>query len=424
MNNLELSKTEAASIVLNSQLLDGKTKFSKGKNGFADIINKLGYVQIDTISVINRAHHHILWSRRNDYREKHLHDLQTKDKLIFEYWTHAMSFIPMQDYRYALPRMQNFNKPKSEWLKYRYNQSKKYFTPVLERIKNEGPLSSSDFENDSGKKGGTWWEWKPAKTALEYLFWKGDLMISERKNFQKYYDLTERVLPNNIDTKFPSKKELSYYFVRRALSSLGIASDREILKFMQPGKTTVSDLQIADKNSITRAINELCESGEVIPITIEADHKFTNYALSETIKSANSRKKFPSNIHLLSPFDNLIIQRERTKRLFDFDYAIECYLPAPKRKFGYFVVPILWGDKFVGRFDPKADRSTNTLIINNIVFEDIRIDYDELIPKFVTALSKFASFNNCNKIKVKKCKPGSVKSFLKNSIRNNLSGNF
>ena len=421
MNNLQLSKSEAASIVLNSQLLDSKTKFSKGKNGFGEIINKLGYVQIDTISVINRAHHHILWSRKNDYKKTHLHDLQAKDKLIFEYWTHAMSFIPMQDYRYALPRMENFNNPKSKWLKYRYNQSKKHFSNILERIKNEGPLSSSDFENDKGKKGGTWWEWKPAKTALEYLFWKGDLMICERKKFQKYYDLTERVLPHNINTKFPSQKELSYYFVKRALSSLGIATEKEILKFMQPGKTTVSDLQIVDKNSITKAIDELCESGEVIPLMIEADHNLKNYALSETINAAKNRRKFSSNIHLLSPFDNLIIQRERTKRLFDFDYAIECYVPAHKRKFGYFVVPMLWKDKFAGRLDPKADRSTNTLIINNIVFEDFQIDYDELIPKLSSALWKFALFNGCDKIVVKKCSPASVKTFLKISIKNNFN---
>ena len=420
MNNLQLSKTEAARIVLKSQLLDGEAKFAKGKNGFAEIIKRLGYVQIDTISVISRAHHHILWSRKNDYKEKFLHDLQAKDKLIFEYWTHAMSFIPMQDYRYALPRMENFNKPKSKWLKYRYNQSKKYFSPILKRIKNEGPLSSSDFENDAGRKGGTWWDWKPAKTALEYLFWKGDLMVSERKNFQKYYDITERVLPENIDTRIPTKKELSYYFVKRALSSFGIASEREILKFMQPGKATVSDLQIADKNSITKALDELVESGKVIQLTIEDDHKLKNYAFSETINTASSRKKFSSNIHLLSPFDNLIIQRERTKRLFDFDYSIECYVPAPKRKFGYFVIPILWGDKFVGRFDPKAERSTNTLIINNIVFEDMQIEYEDLFPKLSSALWKFALFNGCDNIVVKKCKPASVKEFLKTSIRNNL----
>ena len=415
MNSLQLSKSEAARIVLKSQLLDGKSKYQKGKNGFAEIINNLGYVQIDTISVINRAHHHILWTRKNDYKEKHLHDLQAKDKLIFEYWTHAMSFIPMKDYRYSLPRMENFEKPKSKWLKYRYNQSKNYFAPVLERIKNEGPLSSSSFEN-TGKKGGTWWEWKPTKTALEYLFWKGDLMISERKNFQKYYDLREKVLPGNINTTAPSKNELSYFFVRRALSSLGIATEKEILKFMQPGKNTESDLQIADKNSLKKMIDELCESGEVIPVVIEGDHKIKNYAFNETISSAGKKKKFSSKIHILSPFDNLIIQRERTKRLFDFDYTVECYVPANKRKFGYFVTPILWGDQFMGRLDPKADRKSGALIINKIALEDSSIELDEFLPSFAEAIINFAAFNGCSKITIKKCTPTSVKAMLKSSI--------
>ncbi|MEJ2617661.1 MAG: crosslink repair DNA glycosylase YcaQ family protein, partial [Ignavibacteriaceae bacterium] len=189
MNRFNISSEKASQIVLNAQLLNKNHKYSGGKKSTAGIIKKLRYVQIDTISVINRAHHHILWTRNNKYSEKHLHDLQAKEKQIFEYWTHAMSFIPMEDYRYSLPRMKNFKKPKSKWLKYRFNQSRKYFNYVLDRIKEEGQLSSSDFGNDTGKKGGTWWEWKPTKTALEYLFWQGDLMISERKNFQKYYDL-------------------------------------------------------------------------------------------------------------------------------------------------------------------------------------------------------------------------------------------
>jgi uncharacterized protein len=412
MNNLQLSKSEAARIVLNSQLLDGKSKFQKGKKGLIDIINKLSYVQIDTISVISRAHNHILWTRKNDYKEKHLHDLQAKDKLIFEYWTHAMSFIPIEDYRFSLPRMKNFEKPKSKWLKYRYNQSKNYLAPVLERIKNEGPLSSSSFEND-GKKGGTWWQWKPAKTALEYLFWKGDLMISERKNFQKYYDLRERVLPGNINTTLPSKSELSYFFVRRALSSLGIATEREILKFMQPGKTTESDLQIADKSSMKKAIDEICESGEITSVIIEGDSNAKNYVLNQTISDAGKRKRSSSKVYILSPFDNLIIQRERTKRLFDFDYTIECYVPAHKRKFGYFVTPVLWGDKFIGRFDPKADRKNSTLIINNISFENNSIDLDVFLPAFANALISFASFNECDKVLIKKCTPHALKTALK-----------
>ena len=417
MDSFKISRDEASQIVLNAQLLNGIPKVPKGKKGTAGIIHKLGYIQIDTISVINRAHHHILWTRNNNYSEKHLHDLQAKDKLIFEYWTHAMSFIPMEDYRYSLPRMINFRKPKSKWLKHRFNQSKKYFDYVLDMIKNEGELSSSDFENDTGKKGGTWWEWKPTKTALEYLFWQGDLMISERKNFQKFYDLRERVLPGNIDTTMPSNKELSRYFIKHALTSLGVASEKEILKYMQPGKSTVSDLQIVDKAAMKKTIDELHESGELISLLIKEDHKTVNYAFPESGNVITKRKKAASQIHLLSPFDNLIIQRERTKRLFNFDYAIECYLPPSKRKYGYFVVPILWKNKFAGRLDPKADRQNETLIINNLVFEDDFQDYEEFIFLFSQKLKSFAEFNYCKKILIKKSHPKSVKSLLQSNLK-------
>ena len=417
MSNLEISRDAASQIVLHAQLLSGNSKVLKGKKGTAGIINKLGYIQIDTISVINRAHHHILWTRNNNYSEKHLHDLQTKDKLIFEYWTHAMSFIPMEDYHYSLPRMINFAKPKSKWLKYRFNQSKKYFDYVLDRIKNEGQLSSSDFENDTGRKGGTWWDWKPTKTALEYLFWRGDLMISERKNFQKFYDLRERVLPGNVDTTMPSNKELSRYFIRHALNSLGVASEKEILKYMQPGKTTVSDLQIVDKAAMKKTIDELHESGEIISLLTEKDHKAVNYAFPESSNIITKRKKTAPQTHLLSPFDNLIIQRERTKRLFNFDYAIECYLPPSKRKYGYFVVPILWNNKFAGRLDPKADRQNETLIINNLVFEDDFKDYEEFIFLFSQKLKSFAEFNYCKKIIIKKSHPKPIKSLLQSNLK-------
>jgi uncharacterized protein YcaQ len=417
MDNYEISRDEASRIVLNAQLLNGNSKLPGGKNGTAGIINKLGYIQIDTISVIKRAHHHILWTRNNDYSEKHLHDLQANDKLIFEYWAHAMSFIPMEDYRYSLPRMINFRKPKSKWLKYRFNQSRKYFDYVLDRIKSEGQLSSSDFENDTGKKGGTWWDWKPTKTALEYLFWRGDLMISERKNFQKFYDLRERVLPDNIDTTMPSDKELSRYFIRHALGSLGIASEKEILKYMQPGKSTVSDLQIVDKAAMKKSIDELHESDEIISFFIEGDHKAVNYAFPESSNIITKRKNTIPQIHLLSPFDNLVIQRERTKRLFRFDYAIECYLPESKREYGYFVLPVLWKNKFAGRLDPKADRREETLIINNLVFENDFKDYEEFIFPFLQKLRSFADFNNCKKIIIKKCSPASAKSLLQTGLK-------
>ena len=419
MNTINISRDEAVQIVLNAQLLNGNSKLLKGKSGTAGIINKLGYIQIDTISVINRAHHHTLWTRNNNYSEKHLHDLQANDKFIFEYWTHAMSFIPMEDYRYSLPRMKNFKKPKSKWLKYRFNQSQKYFGYVLNRIKNEGQLSSSDFENDTGKKGGTWWDWKPTKTALEYLFWQGDLMISERKKFQKFYDLKEKVLPGNIDTAMPSIKELSSYFIIHALNSLGIASEKEILKFMQPGKSKVSDLQIVDKASMKNTIDALLEKGDIIHLFIGNDHKTLNYATPEIIEDIHGRQKRTSHVHILSPFDNLIIQRERTKRLFNFDYAVECYLPPSKRKYGYFVTPILWNNKFAGRFDPKADRKKDTLVINNLVFENDFKVQDKFISLFSEKLKSFAEFNNCRKVVIKKCTPVSIKKIIINQLKNN-----
>lgn len=412
MNKQQISKTEAADLVLNSQLLIGKFKPEKGRIGSAEIINKLGYVQIDTISVINRAHHHILWTRNHNYAEKHLHDIQSKDKLIFEYWTHAMSFVPMKDYRFFLHRMQNFEKPKSNWLKYRFEESQKYFKPVLERIKNEGMLSSSDFENESGHKAGNWWEWKPVKTALEYLFWRGDLMVSERRGFQKYYDLRERVLPENIDMTLPDETELNKFFILRALNSLGVATEKEIQKFMQPGKNEISDLQVTERKTMRRIINEMCEAGEIIPLLIEFDHKITNYTLPETLKNINKKKNNPAKVHILSPFDNLVIQRDRTKRLFDFDYTIECYLPEHKRKYGYFVLPILWGNKFAGRMDCKAERKTKKLFVINLVFENGFIDYENFIPHFKEQLFKFSVFNGCENLIIKKCLPGKVKKIL------------
>ena len=417
MTSFNISREEASLTAIDAQLLNSNLKLPKGKSSTAGIINKLRYIQIDTISVINKAHHHILWTRNNNYSEKHLHDLQAKDKLIFEYWTHAMSFIPMEDYRYSLPRMLNFKKPKSKWLKYRFNQSKKYFNYVLDRVKEEGQLSSSDFENDTGKKGGTWWEWKPTKTALEYLFWQGELMISERKNFQKYYDLRERVLPGNIDLTFPSKKELSRYFIQHALNSLGVATEKEILKFMQPGKSKVSDLQVVDKPTMKRTLDELHEDGNIISLFIENDHKTIYYGLPGIIEEIPERKKRISHVHLLSPFDNLIIQRERTKRLFSFDYAIECYLPPSKRKYGYFVTPILWNNNFAGRLDPKADRQNETLIIKNIVFEnDFKIQ-DKFLSMFSEKLKSFAEFNNCRRIVIKKCTPVSIKKIIVDQLK-------
>ncbi len=395
MQNISISKKQARKIILQSQLLANNHK-QKAEGNLLSIIDSLGYVQIDTISVINRAHHHILRTRDSSYKEADLHSLQTKQRAVFEYWGHAMSYLPIKDYRYYLPKMRKFENPSSNWGNMMLQKGQDAMQMVIDRIKAEGPLSAKDFKTDK-IKGGAWWDWKPAKIALELLFWKGNLMINERKNFQKYYDLKERVLPDDIDTTYPSDDELSEFLIFKALTALGVSSEKEIRKFLQPGTIRDADIQMIGSEKVKTKLKQLQEDKKIIPLKIE-NNKTIYYMLKEKqdildLSLSNSQK-----IHLLSPFDGLIIQRERVKTFFDFDYSIECYVPEPKRKYGYFVLPILWKDKLIGRIDPKADRKNKTLIINNLYFEPSFKEIDDFLPLLKNKLTEFATFNGCEKL--------------------------
>ncbi|KPL06642.1 hypothetical protein AMJ86_07700 [bacterium SM23_57] len=402
MKQLQISSELARRLALHSQLLDGGTELPEDKEGVAQTIEKLGYIQIDTINVIERAHHHTLWTRRPDYHQDMLHQLQAVDRRVFEYWGHAASYLPMSDYRYYLPKMRNFMKSESNWWRNWMKKHGHLMKPVLERIRNEGPLSSKDFEPPPGSTRGPWWDWKPTKAALEILFWQGDLMISERRNFQRVYDITERVLPQGIDTRDPDEDELGQFLVRRALSAYGVATEKEIR----------DHIHAANKNVISKSINDLIVTGKVIPINIEGNTKTPYYTLTESIEKSANLTPTASQVFLLSPFDNLIIQRNRTTRLFGFDYALECYVPPAKRKYGYYVLPILWGEQFVGRLDPKVDRRKKTLIIRHLILEPDFSPSGEFLSAFVGKLSDFSRFNQCEKIVLEKTTPSEMKEKL------------
>jgi len=416
-----LTRESARRIALKAQMLDGCTDLPSGKEGVAQTIERLGYIQIDTIAVIKRSHHHTLWTRRADYDEEMLHELQAKDRRVFEYWGHAMSYMPMFDYRYILPRIRNFSNHKSKWAQYSLAKCRDILPAVLERIRKEGPLSSKDFSPPPGTKRGTWWDWKPAKVALELLFWRGDLMITERQNFQKIYDLTERVLPDHIDTTMPNDDELGRFFVIRALSALGIAGQTDIQRYMQPGTARDSGLQIAGKNIIEKALRDLLDAKEVISVILEKNENTVYYALSDAFQNIIHQKETTDGVFLLSPFDNLIIQRQRTKRIFGFDYALECYVPVEKRKYGYFVLPILWGDRFVGRLDPKSDRKTKTLVVRSLVFEPSFKSFDTLLPLLAQRFVDFARFNGCEHIAFEKVSPKKYGAPLKRLVKDEMS---
>ena len=412
MRIVSLPLKVAQRLALHAQLLHGQTKRPIGKQGVVQAFAQLGYVQIDTIAVIQRAHHHALWTRQPDYNPDLLHALQAQDRQVFEYWGHALAYLPMSDYRYFVPRMEHFPRSQSRWIAALREQSAPLIKPILKRIREEGPLGAKDFEAPAGKKRGTWWDWKPAKHALELLFWRGDLMITERRNFQKIYDLTERILPSAVDTSRPHDDEMGTFFVRRALAAYGVAQEKEICSFMQPNAVWDAAFQRTSRKAVSKALVELTQAGEVVPLRIEGIGKTPYYALAATLQKTTKRKRHIPAVFLLSPFDNLIIQRDRTQRLFGFDYTLECYVPAAKRKYGYFVLPILWGERFVGRLDPKADRKTKTLIINSLAFEPGFADFEAFLPAFVDCLKSFARFNQCETVTLGKVVPAKVRGKL------------
>ncbi len=419
---MEISSSLARRISLNAQLLDGSPPLPGGKDGVFRTIQRLGYIQIDTISVIKRSHHHTLWSRHPDYSEEMLHELQAADRRIFEYWGHAMSYLPLFDYRFYLPKMQNFRNPANSWIKQQLNKCGNLLEPVLERVRKEGARSSQDFEPPPGRRGGTWWDWKPAKMALELLFWRGELMISRRENFQKIYDLTERVLPPGVDTTQPGQEELGRFLVRRALQALGIAGHKTILKFLQPESSRDSDLQMVKREMLAQTVQNLTEEGEVMEVQVEGNKNMPHYTLPGILNSTEKFRDQPAQLFLLSPFDNLIIQRDRIKRLFGFDYALECYLPVSKRRYGYFNLPILWGENFIGRLDPKADRINRTLLIQNMVFQEPLTAGWDFLPDLAQKVGALARFNECEKITVNSAVPSRIRyklnPLLKKALKN------
>lgn len=372
--------------------------FGKGLQATRRAIEHLGYVQIDTLSVVERAHHHTLWSRIPDYHPEHLSAL-VEDRRVFEYWFHAASYLPMTDYRFVLPQMSAIKRGE---VGHFANTEKKYLKQVLTRIRSEGPLRARDFKSASTRNS-TWWDWKPAKRALEKLFMQGDLMISGRDGMQKIYDLTERVLPTDVDTREPSLQEFAEYLVRVTLQAHGVTTIKQLTHLR-----SAAGLRQAIENQLQHQV----EQGALI--TQQVDGSPVMY-LSQTSLDACIRRP-TGNIRILSPFDNAIIHRDRVQYLFDFNYSLECYVPKEKRQFGYFSLPILYQDNLVGRMDCKAHRRTGLLELINLHLETKNINLDEFVPQLAQAIRRFAQFNGCHDVCVSSCQPKKLTNLLRRSL--------
>lgn len=373
---MQISLSEARALFLRQQGLPGQPK-QAGIAACQQTIEQLGYVQIDAIHRIERAHHHILWSRQPDYQTEWLNQLLAQGQ-IFEYWGHAASYLPLKDYRYYLPRMQGFLE-RSSWAQGHLPTAKPLFAEILSRIAAEGPLSASDFKSEQ-RKGG-WWNWKPAKVALELLYWQGELMVCRRQGFKKVYQLREAFLPATLDTRVPDTAEIAQFQITKALQAFGVASASQIQRF----------LALSTKSDLARALQTSLESGQIQALQIEG-LAATYYALPALLNAKPARVKPSNQLQILSPFDAVIIQRDRLLDLFGFSYIFEAYVPAAKRQHGYFVLPVLGPDGFVSRLDCKADRSQKTLqVLNRLDQPGLQIDPIALDH----VLQAFAAFNGC-----------------------------
>lgn len=372
-----LSLSEARALSLNSQHLH---KRGRGLTQTSQIVNHLGYVQIDAIAVIERAHHHVLWSRIGDYQPEWLNTL-LEQRQVFEYWGHAASYLPFADFRYYLPRMQDFAE-RSSWGRERLATYGHLLPEVLQRLEQEGPLSTRHFKATGQRPSGGWWNWKPAKIALELLYWQGRVMVSRREGFDKVYDLAERVMPAGLDCRTPAPEETARFCVRRALQSLGSAQLPEIAKH----------LPLSHPSHLNIALEELCEAGEVSRIQV-AGQAAPEYALTASLLAPVTR---PSEARLLSPFDNLVIQRKRFQRLFGGSYLFEAYVPAAKRQYGYFSLPLLLGDELVAYLDCKALRREKILAIQQATW--LRPLKKAEQSRVQAELKRFVTLNACHSV--------------------------
>lgn len=394
----ELTLQQLRFLTLESQGLTKPYPFGKGKDAVLKALEHLGYLQIDTLSIVERAHHHTLWTRIPDYKTEYLDEL-VEERKVFEYWFHAASYLPMKDFRFALLQMLEVKQSKTHY----YNADPKVMKYVLDTIRREGPKKARDFENET-KKAGSWWSWKPTKVALERLFLQGDLMISSRNGMQKTYDLTENVLPKSINTTLPTDLEFAEYLVKTYLNAYGFTTVKQI--------THLKTGELIRKN-VDKVLKSMLQEGTIQQVNIEnMPSVFVNKNLLE--KPLN---KTNSSIRILSPFDNSIIHRDRVKQFFDFDYKIECYTPKEKRQYGYFCLPILFGDTFIGRIDCKAHRKEKEFEIIHLHIENPNIDFEMWKKPFVEIIKSFVTFNGCEHIKLTKVSP----SKLTNKIRQLLT---
>jgi uncharacterized protein YcaQ len=357
---IQISNKTARRIFLTKQGLSTSPSRAMGKPDLLQLIHELGFVQIDSISTVERAHNQILFSRNQTFRKEHLRQLLEEDRSLFEHWTHDAAIVPSAFYPYWKHKFRRSEAPmRQRWAKWHGEDFDKAFDETYTRIVENGAVLAREVKDADHKSGG-WWQWHPSKKALEFFWHTGKLAISGRQNFQKIYDLSERVIPADQLATDLSHEEFIDWACRSALERLGFATHGEIAAFWDLVSPDEARIWVSAHRDELEEVEIECEGG---------GKPRASYALAGLSTNIEDWPEPPGRIRVLSPFDPLLRDRNRAERLFGFRYRIEVFVPEPKREYGYYVFPLLEGDRMIGRIDMKADRKLGRLNVARLWLE-------------------------------------------------------
>ena len=357
------------------------------------IIERIGLLQLDSISVVARSHYLVMLARAGLYDPAQL-DALLDEGFLFETWAHAMCQLPSAHYPWYHAYIQQKQLKESNWQIDRLDiDMEPIIKRVFETIRENGPMSSKEFESERRGEGG-WWNWKPTKVALEYLFDRGELMVSHRVKFQRYYDLPERVLARHSFTLDKTIEDFRRWTIERGLRHIGIATGNQVADYYRQYKRDAAHI-----------LADMQRAGEALPVAVEGwkDTAFIHRDDLPLLERAQSGEQEPGQTVFLSPFDNLFWDRDRDSMLWDFYYRIEVYTPKAKRVHGYYVMPILQGCELIGRIDPKVDRKRKRLIFNNLHLERGVKLTGALNRGLIGAIEEFMAFHGCDSFELVKC---------------------
>ena len=369
-----LSADQARRVALAAQGFDRPRLASVERRRLRSLVRRLGVLQIDSVNVLARAHFVPPYSRLGAYPTELLEGLAYRHHDLFEYWGHEASLLPVESqplFRWRMERAEQHS-----WGRMRRLAADRpdYIGWVREQVAERGPLGAGDLEART-ERAGPWWDWHDAKIALEFLFWSGQVTTATRRSFERLYDLPERVLPAAVlAAPTPSLEDAQRELVRIAAGALGVATASDLADYFR--------LPVAEGRA---RVAELVEEGELVPVAVEG------WRPPAFVRPDLKVPRWIRASALLSPFDPLIWERSRVERLFGFRYRIEIYVPAPKRQYGYYVLPFLLGDRLVARVDLKADRAAGLLRVQAAYAEEC-VDNGEIASALAAELPAMAGW--------------------------------